>query len=194
MSTLKGFHSASTNNRVSRCSERARVGVSYPLDWRRWSTGGRTPVRHRAGTCNCRQWTLPPLRTRHPKKCFKWQASQIVSVLGGKLEQRRDTGSGWEREEILETTVKMETNNRKGYLGCLSGSCSFRSSGEMSYKKTHTHTPEFSLRLYWEEQFIPFSSGFVQIRAFSFKCNIKSLTLMSLSQDANTGTQCIIML
>lgn len=39
----------------------------YPLDWRRWSTKGRTRVRHRACTCSCRRWTLAALRTQtHP--------------------------------------------------------------------------------------------------------------------------------
>lgn len=96
----------------------------YPLDWRRWSTKGRTRVRHRACTCSCRRWTLAALRTQtHPRPPLVYSGAPPAV-------KNRVTG--------------------KGYLGCLSGSCSPRSSGEMSFKHTrqtpgrparHLHRP-----------------------------------------------------
>lgn len=101
---------------------RGREGFPYLLDWRRWSTEGRTRVRHRACTGSCRRWTLAALRTQtHPWPPLVYSGAPPA--------------------------VKNSENTRKGYLGCLSGSCSPRSSGEMSFKHTrqtpgrHLHPP-----------------------------------------------------
>lgn len=74
---VKRVSGSASSNRALRSLPWRRF--PYPLDWRRWSTRGRTRVRHRACTCSCRQWTLAMLRTHtHPGRQLRDGAPPAV--------------------------------------------------------------------------------------------------------------------